>query len=256
MPRKKKPAEATEPSDAISDELLADITEEHEEEQAKGVADEIGAIEEIPAMESLEWHDYVMKQFAEDEVNEKGHPFIYGLRRVVRQVLGPIVMSHGEIVQCSDGDPKTPVVSQHLVRVYIKNLPNEEPYTAEVTEVSDVTMANTDFQFWNHASATASTKAEGRALRKILGLRRVISAEEGGGLQFDEPSPDGKITGSLATALRMYCHLNGISMDKVLTQGKNKYTTVEDIPQATAEKMFETIQEWVRTGTTPPNFRE
>lgn len=240
--------------DTESEDLLEDVVENESEEADVDTVMEEMEKEIPPGMDSPEWHDYVMRQFTEDEVNEESQPYVYGLRRVVRVVLGDIVKSNGTLLQCPDGTRERPAVAQHHIAVMVKPEVSDVGMI-EVTEVSDVTTDNTDYRFLVHASATASTKAESRALRKILNLKKIVAAEEVGGLVFDEPSPDGKMTPSLATILTRYCQLNGINLNEVLKMGQKKFQSLDEVPQDTGELMFEHIQDLVRQNKVPEKIK-
>jgi hypothetical protein len=55
---------------------------------------------------------------------------------------------------------------------------NDKDQTFAVDGASDAFWGNTDKLFRNHPVAVAETKAEGRALRRALKLRKVITADE------------------------------------------------------------------------------
>jgi hypothetical protein len=114
-----------------------------------------------------------MTHFHETELID-GNPTTAGLRRVAELLLGDIIDSRPLQV--------FPVQSEALGRATVVyavtfdwKLSNSGPRT--YADVADVWEGNTDDMFSVHAPATASTRAEGRALRKALKLR-VLAAEE------------------------------------------------------------------------------
>ena len=124
--------------------------------------------EERPSMLSAEWNGYVMSMFFDNELIE-GNPICAGLRRVAELVLGPIIQSGPtQVIAATDADgPGRATVVFEIIFA--------SGYT--VSEVADVWHGNTDDLFCAHPVATASTRAEGRALRKALKLR-CLAAEE------------------------------------------------------------------------------
>ena len=124
--------------------------------------------EEIPSMLSPDWHDYIMTLF-DDSEKINGNPLVAGLRRVSELVLGPIVFSGPTQVfpvQESDHHGRATVV-------FTVEFENGMRYS----EVADVWEGNTDDMFCAYAVATASTRAEGRALRKALKIKGVAAEE-------------------------------------------------------------------------------
>mgnify|MGYP003109754272 FL=1 len=121
-----------------------------------------------PSITDPEWNDYVMSLFTKKEMYD-GNPLVAGLRRVAELVLGTIVYSGPTQVfppQRDDHHGRATVV----FTVEFEN-------GMKFSEVADCWEGNTDDMFCAYAIATASTRAEGRALRKALRIRAVAAEE-------------------------------------------------------------------------------
>jgi hypothetical protein len=118
-----------------------------------------------PLQEDQKWSDYVMTLFAEDELSD-GKPRVHGLRRIARKILGPLQGSSCYILD-------TP--SEYNGRRYVAN------YSVRYNdlEFSDIGDCSLDDKkgFSAYPAALATTRAEARVLRKLLGIV-VCSAEE------------------------------------------------------------------------------
>jgi hypothetical protein len=121
-----------------------------------------------PDITDPEWNDHVMSFFTEGELID-GKPLVDGLRRVSQLLLG-------RIVSAGPTQVFPPATAEHHGRatvvfevVFENNM--------RFADVADVWEGNTDDTFCAFATATASTRAEARALRKALRLR-TCSAEE------------------------------------------------------------------------------
>lgn len=126
----------------------------------------------VPAYGSEGWDAYVMSQFKEDELID-GAPLCHGLRRVARNLLGDIIFSGPTSV-----DPPTDVNGfGRATVVYQVTFLWFDQTTRVFADVADVWHGNTDDLFAVHPAAVASTRAEARALRKALAIRKV-SADE------------------------------------------------------------------------------
>ncbi|SVC62097.1 uncharacterized protein METZ01_LOCUS314951, partial [marine metagenome] len=121
----------------------------------------------MPAYGSKEWNDYIMGKFESRELID-GNPICAGLRRVAEDVLGSIVSSRPLQVWPST-DVNGPGRATVVFEVVINWMDSGELRT--FAEVADVWHGNTDDLFCAHPAATASTRAEGRALRKALKIR-------------------------------------------------------------------------------------
>jgi hypothetical protein len=121
-----------------------------------------------PEMTDPQWSDYVMKLFDPTELYE-GRPLCSGLRRVAELLLGRIVSSRPtQVFPPASGDQigRATVVWEV---VFIDG--------SLFSDVADCWEGNTDDAFCVFNTATAATRAEGRALRKALRLK-IVAAEE------------------------------------------------------------------------------
>lgn len=124
--------------------------------------------EDTPSMLSPEWHDYAMTLFQEDELMN-GHPLVTGLRRVAEIVLGPMAFSGPTWVKPTDRDDHHGRATVIFTIEFANGL--------KCSEVADSWEGNTDDMFCAFAVAIASTRAEARALRKVLKIKGVAAEE-------------------------------------------------------------------------------
>lgn len=129
----------------------------------------------VPDILSPEWHEYAMSFFTPQELFD-GYPLTTGLRRVSELLIGEIVSSKPTMVshlQSNDPTGRTTVVYEV---VFLVKRDGKE-YTKLYADTAEAWAGNTDDAFLVHSAATASTRAEGRALRKALKLRTVAAEE-------------------------------------------------------------------------------
>ncbi|MAR66385.1 MAG: hypothetical protein CL833_03930 [Crocinitomicaceae bacterium] len=114
------------------------------------------------------WNDYVLSLFEENELFDK-MPLTNGLRRVAELLMGRIVFSGpSQVFPPQSGNE----IGRSTV---VWKIQFEDGST--FCDVADSWEGNTDDMFCVYSTATAATRAEGRALRKALRLR-VVAAEE------------------------------------------------------------------------------
>jgi hypothetical protein len=208
---------------------------------------------EEPSMADPAWSDFVLRQFQEDELHADGSPLVHGLRRVARQLLGPIINSQAHVCQSPTFHPNfdkasmlTPAVVEYTV-TFLWTRPEDLPehgaaHAVTFTDVADVYFGNTDPDFARHATATAATKAEARALRKALGLR-AVAAEEKTSVPLEQASVTGLINSDQIRFIDVLCRRNNISVMALVNAGKKKYATVEDVPFGIAQKMVQFLSD-------------
>lgn len=144
------------------------------------VADEPVKNETIPSIHDIEWTDYVLSLLTEDE-KIKGNPTTDGLRRIFEIAMNAkIVSSTSKIAQTPSRENDMRATVCHSL-AFSLNDPGVQTLLFNQCVVdgsADVYWGNCDKVFRNHPVAVAETRAEGRALRRALRLRKVVAAEE------------------------------------------------------------------------------
>lgn len=124
--------------------------------------------ENAPSMTDPEWNDYVLGLFDKSELYD-GRPLCAGLRRISELILGRIVSSRPtQVFPPSSGEEigRATVIWEVVFAD-----------GSVFSDVADCWEGNTDDTFCVFNTATAATRAEGRALRKALRLRTVAAEE-------------------------------------------------------------------------------
>jgi hypothetical protein len=133
-----------------------------------------------PKITDLEWTDYVLGLLSEDE-KIMGNPTTDGLRRIFEIALNCRLMSSTSTVSQSptpENEKRATVIHSLAYRLN-PDSPDPEGLNYLVVDGSaDVYWGNCDKIFRNHPVAVAETRAEGRALRRALRLKKVVAAEE------------------------------------------------------------------------------
>ena len=173
-----------------------------------------------PDINSLEWNDYVLGLLSEEE-KISGNPTTDGLRRIFDIALDcTIIDSTSEVVQSPSPDNEKRATVVHSLNYILNNesLPAELRARA-VNGAADVYWGNCDKIYRNHPVAVAETRAEGRALRRGLKLRKVIAAEEVANEIEDDP--DGinvsKITNNQINFIDVLSKRLNININNMLT---------------------------------------
>lgn len=197
-----------------------------------------------PDMLSPEWNDYVLKFFTDKEMID-GNPLTAGLRRVAEMLIGEIISSKPiDVQRIETGDPIGKTTVTYEVQFLVKN--GDREYVKTYADVSDVWAGNTDDLFAVHAPATASTKAEGRALRKALKLR-VVAAEElckkdvSQYLSQQSSQLEERIKPEQVKYVDINCKKLDIDVIKFINSGEKVYNSVYEVKRDTAAKMIEMI---------------
>lgn len=191
---------------------------------------------ERPSKLSPLWHDFIMTQFDESEVDNNGYPKVAGLRRVTERYVGNILNSTPEVI--SDVPGRSSV--SYTITVHDAEIDAVRTFG----DVADATQANVgDKAIGEHLLAVAGTRAEARALRKILGLR-VLSSEEANlvknadGSQKDVTNETGLITPEQINYMQVMCKRNNIDLWKYVNSGSGKYNSIETVPYKNAQDML------------------
>lgn len=185
-------------------------------------------LEDKPGRESEEWSDWVLSQLHKDEL-PKGNPTCDGLRRIAIQEFGEFDV-HPTIVH---------VVNETYAAVTV-TLAFSHRVVSASAEVSEYNM-DTDDMYIKYPLATAETRAISRALKQVLNLRKVVTAEETSRKakisvaiteQDDDKVP---ITETQLKLIDIRCRDRNISAHKVLEFAKiEDYNNIKELTKAQA----------------------
>lgn len=204
------------------------------------VQEESDKTEVKPKISDPEWSDYVLSLFTEDELFE-GLPKVDGLRRVAQLVLGEIVYSCPDQIfpVLSDGPGRATV--SYKIKILCSN-----GIVKEFGEVSDVWIGNTDSTYMAFAVATASTRSEGRALRKALGLKTVCFEEMATSINPAKEVAERSeilIQSEQVDFVDMKCKKKNINVMSFINSGEKQYATIYDVTKDTAGKMIKALRD-------------
>lgn len=214
---------------------MADKTKEPKEKDTK---------EKKITHHDLEWNDYVLDLLSEDE-KISGNPTTDGLRRIFEIALDcDIVDSISEVVQSPTIDNEKRATVVHTIS-YILNS-DKEKYPRTVSGAADVYWGNCDKVFRNHPVAVAETRAEGRALRRGLRLRKVVTADEIA--TETEDNPDGnsisKVSNNQLNFMDVLARRLDIDMEKLLSSSGHTDKNVYNIEHSVAVDIIKNLSSY------------
>lgn len=177
-----------------------------------------------PSIHDLEWTDYVLSQLSEDE-KIKGNPTTDGLRRIFEVVLDcKLISSTSNVVQSPNPDNEKRATVIHSLSYSLKpgGSDSADLNIYSVDGSADVYWGNCDKIYRNHPVAVAETRAEGRALRRALRLRKVVAAEEMANDIDDHPDANtvNKITNNQINFMDVISQRLNINIIKLLENNK------------------------------------
>ena len=201
---------------------------------------------EAPEFGSEGWSNFLRGQLRKGEKDQDGNPRVSGLRRLTQEYFGTIVQSTASVVQAPSPDNKYTAVVSHTVVVAHGGDRND---LRMFTEVADVHLGNIDEMFAAHPTATASTRAESRALRKLLQLNG-CTAEELISVEGGNFVPDDEVLASpqqIKTVTR-YAKEAGVDVHKFINSGKSgrKYASPAEIPAEVIAGMIQRLNGYIQ----------
>ncbi len=209
---------------------------------------------DMPKYGSSEWNDYILSKFDKNELID-GNPTCAGLRRVAEDILGDIVVSRPTHIFPST-DSNGPGRATVVFEIVIDWMNSGQLRT--FSDVADVWHGNTDDLFCAHPVATASTRAEGRALRKALKIRCLAAEEltrkkdvESIVRQSIQAAPidgewkeDDQISGPQINFIDGKCKQLNINVVKFINIGDKQYSSIIEVTKKTASKMLGVLNDY------------
>ena len=200
-----------------------------------------------PTIHDVEWTDYVLNLLTDDE-KIAGNPTTDGLRRVFELVLDCIIIdSSSSVVQSPSPDNEKRATVVHSL-VFVLNGESESSSTKcrTVSGAADVYWGNCDKVYRNHPVAVAETRAEGRALRRALRLRKVVAAEE---IAKDiEDNPDShntnKISNNQLNFIDVLCKRLDINVSKMIEKFGQDAKNVYNIEHSDAVNIIKLLSSY------------
>lgn len=210
-----------------------------------------------PTPNDLEWTDYVLSMLSEDE-KIAGNPTTDGLRRIFETVLKCVVVSADtKVVQSPSPDNEKRATVVHDLSFVLIDEPNDSPSKyRSVSGAADVYWGNCDKIYRNHPVAVAETRAEGRALRRALKLRKVVAAEELAKDIEDHPDHDSvtKITNNQLNFIDVLSKRLNINVDQLLNKLAVVRDNVYNISHSDAVMVIKNLTEYQQQNTMPPDI--
>ncbi len=196
-----------------------------------------------PSMTSPEWTDWVLDQLRDDEKDAEGNPNIDGLRRLVEDILGTVIESYPRVVEAASiANNFRATTEHHLFIAWGGNRQDMRHFGA----AADVYPGNTDEEYARYAAATCDTRAEGRAIRKALRLRRVVTAEEITAKPVSESGLDKFIVDSQIKGINKMCKDLDINATAFINSGKTNYANHTHIRYDVALAMLEQLNRYLQ----------
>jgi len=199
---------------------------------------------------SLEWNDYVLGLLSEDEKID-GNPTTDGLRRIFEIALDcTVVESTSNVVQAPDPNNEKRATVVHTIGYILNNSEHkQDPMLLKMRTVSgaaDVYWGNCDKVYRNHPVAVAETRAEGRALRRGLKLRKVVAAEELAKNIEDDPSGDNvdKISEQQINFIDVMSKRSNINIKELLLDMSIDATNIKNISHDTAVSIIRELSKY------------
>lgn len=203
----------------------------------------------------IEWTDYVLSMLSDDE-KIAGNPTTDGLRRIFETVLDCVVVgAHTDVVQSPSPDNEKRATVTHTLSYVLKDPELADPSLKHrsVSGAADVYWGNCDKVYRNHPVAVAETRAEGRALRRALKLRKVVAAEEIAKDIEDHPDHDTvtKITNNQINFIDVLAKRLDINIIKLFEKLALNTSNIYNIGHEDAVGVVTTLTSYQQTNNIP-----
>jgi hypothetical protein len=202
----------------------------------------------IPSIHDIEWTDYVLGLLSDDE-KINGNPTTDGLRRIFEVVLDcKLVSCTTNVCQSPSPDNEKRATVVYSLSYALK--PNESQVNdlniVTVDGAADVYWGNCDKVYRNHPVAVAETRAEGRALRRALRLRKVVAAEEIAKEIEDHPDHNtvNKISNQQINFIDVLAQRLNINVAKLLEENKIESKNIYSLTHESAVDIIRMLSKY------------
>lgn len=201
-----------------------------------------------PTPNDIEWTDHVLSLLSDDE-KIMGNPTTDGLRRVFEIALNCVITdSSSNVVQSPSPENEKRATVVHSLTYILNDNGGVENHlnVRSVSGAADVYWGNCDKVYRNHPVAVAETRAEGRALRRALKLRKVVAAEEIAKDIEDHPDHDSvtKITNNQLNFMDVLAKRININVNKLLDKLAISRDTIYNISHSDAVDIIKKLTEY------------
>lgn len=210
---------------------MVDEVQQEKPENAENAENvEVEKTPDLPKAGDENWTEYVMGLLSEDEVFN-GLPKVDGLRRVLPKLNYHINNSAARVVQAPNQ------TNEYTATVeFTLSMVNRGGLGIYVTDVADAQRDELKFPYNKHVTAIAATRAEGRAIRKLLKLK-VSTLEE---VDINEEGVKQTKQGNHQTVvIKNICKKRKLNVDKVAKSVTNK----EKLSDCTFDECLKVINE-------------
>lgn len=181
----------------------------------------------------LEWTDHVLALLGDDE-KISGNPTTDGLRRIFEIAMNcRVLASVSDVVQTPEPNNEKRATVVHSITYVLNEGARDQPElnTVTINGAADVFWGNCDKVYRNYPVAVAETRAEGRALRRALKLRKVVAAEELAKDIEDHPDENSvsKISNNQINFIDVMSQRLNINVLKLLENNSIKIDNIYDI---------------------------
>lgn len=210
-----------------------------------------------PCVSDINWTDYVLSLLSDDE-KIKGNPTTDGLRRIFEIALNcRMVFSTSKVVQCPSPDNEKRATVVHSIG-YVFNTSGDEAKSLNAVHIdgsADVYWGNCDKVYRNHPVAVAETRAEGRALRRALKLRKVVAAEEMVEEMEDHPDNNtvSKISNNQINFIDVMSKRLNINVMQLLQNNNIKYDNIYDMQHEEAVSIIRVLSKYQQDMSSIPS---
>lgn len=187
-----------------------------------------------PARDDPEWTEYVIGLLTDKE-KIQNYPKADGLRRIANKVFGAINIQTNVLQYPNKDDNRATVVCRI-------STPN-----GIITEgAADCHRGNTPYEFLNHAISTAETRAEGKALKKLLCLSGVYTIEEMSNADVIPEEDDSQIAiqSPMLNGILAKCNLMKIDLNKLIAYCEIDVVSPKDMTKKDGKVIIQKLTEF------------